>query len=160
MQEIKFRAWDKVKKQWIPGAYGFHILGEVMLYGGLFSDYSVEDLDNIEIMQYTGLKDNNDREIYEGDIIYFTYNQGRLVDDEYVTRDNPEMISFEIGFVEWDDLGRGWIVWHRDRDDAEEGYVLTRDDMEEGQYFVNILESIDDIEVIGNIHENPELKGE
>jgi hypothetical protein len=25
--ETKFRAWDKVKKIWIPGAYGFHILG-------------------------------------------------------------------------------------------------------------------------------------
>ena len=28
-RELRFRAWDKVKSQWIEGGYGFHILGEV-----------------------------------------------------------------------------------------------------------------------------------
>ena len=71
MRDIKFRAWDKKKKIWIPGAYGFHILGESMLIGGLFQDYKLLDLNNIILMQFTGIKDKNGKEIYEGDIVEY-----------------------------------------------------------------------------------------
>lgn len=69
MRELKFRAWDKVKRQWIEGGYGFHILGEANLHGGLFSDYPVLELNNIEITQFTGIVDRNGREVYEGDVV-------------------------------------------------------------------------------------------
>lgn len=61
MRDIKFRAWDKQFKEMIdlpfpPRSAWFEKDGE----GGP---------DDFEIMQYTGLKDKNGKEIYEGDIL-------------------------------------------------------------------------------------------
>lgn len=67
-REIKFRAWDKENKAFMPSE-GYAICdGDVM---GLRYGNEMEDVltDQIELMQYTGLKDNNGREVYEGDVL-------------------------------------------------------------------------------------------
>jgi hypothetical protein len=69
MRPIKFRAWDKLSKSWVPGGYGFHILGESLLIGGLFQNMPLEMLNDIDLTQFTGLKDIHGIEVYEGDII-------------------------------------------------------------------------------------------
>lgn len=54
-REIKFRIWDKINRMWLK-SFNANLL-------------NVGDLSNVEINQYTGVKDKNGKEIYEGDIV-------------------------------------------------------------------------------------------
>lgn len=72
MREIKFRGWDKKFKM----MYQWDDFEHLDLAGNTFvnSTNSVtegcsENLSDLELMQFTGLKDKNGKEIYEGDIL-------------------------------------------------------------------------------------------
>ncbi|MFJ5713143.1 YopX family protein [Neobacillus sp. NPDC093127] len=65
MREIKFRAWEKNLKEIIP-------VHEINFENRMINTKSVWRLfDEIELMQYTGLKNKNGKEIYEGDIVKY-----------------------------------------------------------------------------------------
>ena len=67
---IKFRAWDKVKNTWIfkSNITPFSIIGEITVFG-MLNQYSIDKLDDIIILHFTGLNDKSGQPIYEGDIV-------------------------------------------------------------------------------------------
>lgn len=75
MREIKFKCWDKKNKQWLT-PWPFNLFGEFMIIQGL----PLKRLDDLEVVQYTGLKDKNGKEIFEGDIVTFRRN-GKVIYD-------------------------------------------------------------------------------
>ena len=81
-REIKFRAWNKEDKIMVdlqkitPLALNDMMNTQLNLQGrsGLFIPFFKE----LELMQYTGLKDRNGKEIYEGDIIKCKYGKATI----------------------------------------------------------------------------------
>jgi len=123
-REIKFRAWDAKENRWyapVFEAYAGRLDELVVSFGGDLARRTMKGMDHESLFpdryileQFTGFRDNNEKEIYEGDLV--KTNGAR-------------------GIVE--------IKWLPDGDEYEimGGYFLP------GNTF----------EIVGNIHENPEL---
>ena len=71
MREIKFRAWDKINGMVYNPAFQ-------VLSAGQFEINRCFEQDYPKFMQYTGLKDKNGKEIYEGDLLVDEYTFNRI----------------------------------------------------------------------------------
>ena len=122
MREIKFRAWDReAQKMFYSKTEQFDdMLG--FRFEHFTDDFPV-------YMQYTGLKDKNGKEIYEGDIL------------EYKHKDIFEKI-YVVGIVKWI---MGGFFFKKSKEVIDEWWTA------------NLIYYKKDIKVIGNIYDNPEL---
>src|SRR5699024_6670241 len=131
MREFKFRAWDKESERMFNIArFDF---ADHTVYSHLFAceGYLAE---NLEIMQYTGLKDKNSTEIYEGDVVQYLKHKRIYHDYEN-----------ESAYVEYNES--------KCRFELNKG----KGNNETFCSFSKFGTDDEEVEVIGNIYEHPHL---
>ena len=139
IREIKYRAYHKTLKIELDVLVIDWLNELVDLEGGLIE----QEFKNVELLQYTGLKDKNGVEIYEGDIIRFT--------------NSIDEIDKEVGKVTWEQSECNFVAQYRTANyvtQEENGTTITI-------YLISNETYRDcvEYEVIGNVYQNPELLG-
>lgn len=146
MRKVKFRAFDKKRTTQIGDIVWInlttHSCGFWIITSHNEKKIAERSIDDVELMQYTGLKDKNDVEIYEGDII-------SVVSESLKADGNIEAFVSEVTFNEG-----SFNYWkYEDYLHSRVEYPLAAISSENGKYH----EGSHFCEVIGNVYKNKEL---
>jgi uncharacterized phage protein (TIGR01671 family) len=139
-REIKFRAWDRENNCWykpLHEAYRGHLFELLVGFNGDLCAHTMNGMvhesmwpNKFNLMQYTGFKDENHKDVYEGDIL-----------ETYITAPwDSEVPILVRGVVTFDDPYMGSVCFKSQSSDA-----------------TDYLREIEEYRIIGNIYENPEL---
>jgi uncharacterized phage protein (TIGR01671 family) len=135
-RQIKFRIWFNKEKIWIHGPDkrasldGVNLFGESILLGGFLDGVSIEDLNDVYALQFSGTSTPDKTEIFEGDILKL--NPGK-----------PYESNYEVVFQDGE-----FLLIDAKREGDKYG-VFTKK--------LKMAIQTDNPIVIGNIFENPEL---
>ena len=134
MREILFRGKRVDNGEWIQGDIVQFLPHGIVRIVTQEPPYKDAEVDSDTVGQYTGLTDKNGKKIFEGDIIHLEYSQvffGGVYFGEYTAE-----VSYKEGCFITDGINNG---------DEIETPLSGFDN--------------DEVEIIGNIHDNPELLG-
>lgn len=120
-RELKFKAWDSYKKEMI----------DLISFDTICINPDL-DFANYEVLQFTGFKDSQGKDIYEGDIL----------SDEVMT---DEGLKMSLQQVFWDDNKGCWML------DFSHSQNKSASDM----LYSQLLSY--DYKIVGNIYENSKL---
>lgn len=159
-RDVKFRIWDSKRKKFTTSVTDHHLnvfYAVIAVSGRVYFEREVDcgmdeyigDVGEFSLCQYTGVKDKNGKEIYEGDIVNALYYG------------NEKYENMVVIFGKYEDLC--WALASPIDDIKNEIYSEVRHDVNgtlvcEQQPLVS--EQFAQYEIIGNIFENPDLLNE
>ena len=155
MREILFRGKRVDNGEWVVGNLIYRRIWEtdicvIRVFDSGFDNYEEYDVIPETVGQYTGLKDKNGKKIFEGDI--FKFNDE--VWESCYTSCGTEYDSWSIenyavvGFDE--ETARYDFVKYKYNENSVEADLHQNHDIEFADF-------VGELEIIGNIHDNPEL---
>lgn len=130
MRKIKFRAWDKIDEKIREVTLIDFEYKKVKLLNDYTDESYLRNFEEVILLEYTGLKDVNNKEFYEGDILHIEIKD-KTIKNKIIASSNEvlEYKGYKFGVV-WG--------WHRDFIGLDGFYNTT-------------------FKVIGNVYEDSKL---